>query len=110
MATLLDPEQAPAQALAETYLQRWEIEGSFAECKTHLRERRVVLRSKTPDLVKQEFWGLLLAHSLVRTLMHSAAGEGGKDADEVSFTLAVNVIRRKLVAGKSLPFFPSAKS
>ena len=70
MTTLLDPAQAPAADLAALYHERWEIEGALAELKTHLRGARVVLRSKTPELVRQEFWGLLLAHLAVRGLMH----------------------------------------
>jgi hypothetical protein len=73
VTTILDPGQAPAAALAALYHERWEIEGALDELKTHLRGARVVLRSKTPELVRQEFWGLLLAHFAVRGLMHEAA-------------------------------------
>src|SRR3954452_4616088 len=70
VTTLLDPAAAPAAELAGPYHERWEIEGALAELKTHLRGARVVLRSKTPELVRQEFWGLLLAHFAIRGLMH----------------------------------------
>jgi len=50
--------QAPAEQLAALYGQRWELENALDELKTHLRGPRVVLRSKTPDLVLQEFYGL----------------------------------------------------
>jgi len=73
VTTILDEAQAPAADLAALYHERWEIEGALAELKTHLRGAQVVLRSKTPDLVNQEFWGLLLAHFAVRGLMHEAA-------------------------------------
>src|ERR1700722_14813094 len=62
VATLLDHEMAPATELAAHYHERWEIETAFDELKTHLRGARAVLRSKTPDLVRQEFYGLLMAH------------------------------------------------
>jgi Insertion element 4 transposase N-terminal/Transposase DDE domain len=62
VTTLLEPAQAPAAELAALYHERWEIEGALAELKTQLRGARVVLRGKTPELVHQEFWGLLLAH------------------------------------------------
>jgi hypothetical protein len=70
--------------------------GALAELKTHLRGARVVLRSKTPELVKQEFWGLLLAHFAVRGLMHEAALRADEDPDRLSFLHAVRVVRRKL--------------
>jgi hypothetical protein len=96
VTTILDPAQAPAADLAALYHERWEIEGALAELKTHLRGARVVLRSKTPELVRQEFWGLLLAHFAVRGLMHEAALRADEDPDRLSFLHAVRVVRRKL--------------
>ncbi len=96
VTTTLDPAQAPAADVAALYHERWEIEGALAELKTHLRGARVVLRSKTPDLVRQEFWGLLLAHFAVRGLMHEAALRAGEDPDRLSFVHAVRVVGRKL--------------
>jgi len=69
ITTIADCEAAPARELAALYVERWEIETAFDEFKTHLRGPSVVLRSKTPDLVLQEFYGLLLAHYAVRGLM-----------------------------------------
>jgi hypothetical protein len=94
--TILDPAEAPAAELAALYHERWEIEGALAELKTHLRGARMVLRSKTPELVRQEFWGLLLAHFAVRGLMHEAALRADEDPDRLSFLHAVQVVRRKL--------------
>jgi hypothetical protein len=96
VTTLLDPAETPAEELAALYHERWEIEGALDELKTHLRGAGVVLRSKTPDLVRQEFWGLLLAHYAVRGLMHEAALRAGEDPDRLSFLHAVRVVRRKL--------------
>jgi hypothetical protein len=96
VTTILDPAQAPAAALAALYHERWEIEGALDELKTHLRGARVVLRSKTPALARQEFWGLLLAHFAVRGLMHEAALQAEEDPDRLSFLHAVRVVRRKL--------------
>jgi hypothetical protein len=96
LTTLLDPAQAPAAELAALYHERWEIEGALAELKTGLRGARVVLRSKTPELVRQEFWGLLLAHFAVRGLMHEAALRAEEDPDRLSFSHAVRVVRRKM--------------
>ncbi len=103
VTTILDPTQAPAADLAALYHERWEIEGALDELKTHLRGARVVLRSKTPELVRQEFWGLLLAHFAVRGLMHEAALRAGEDPDRLSFLHAVRVIRRKLPLFAALP-------
>jgi hypothetical protein len=96
VTTLLDPSAAPAEELAALYQERWEIEGALDELKTHLRGAQIILRSKTPDLVRQEFYGLLMAHFAVRGLMHEAALKGGEDPDRLSFVHAVRVVRRKL--------------
>jgi hypothetical protein len=107
MTTLLDPAQAPALELAALYPERWEMEGVFDELKTHLRGgQQVVLRSKTPALVEQEIYGLLLAHRAVRTLMCRAAQSVHLDPDRLSFTHSVRVLRRKLARRPAFP--PSA--
>lgn len=107
MTTLLDPDQAPASELAALYPERWEMEGVFAELKTHLRGgQQVVLRSKTPDLVEQEIYGLLLAHRAVRSLMCRAAHGEKIDPDRLSFTHSVRVLRRRLAHPPVFP--PSA--
>jgi hypothetical protein len=108
VTTVLDPAAAPAAELAALYHERWEIEGALDELKTHLRGARVVLRSKTPELVRQEFWGLLLAHFAVRGLMHEAALRADEDPDRLSFQHAVRVVRRKLPLFGVLP--PSAQA
>ena len=66
------------------------------ELKTHLRGARIVLRSRTPDLVRQEFYGLMMAHFAIRGLMHEAALKADDDPDRLSFLHAVRVVRRKL--------------
>lgn len=107
LVTTLSPEQAPAAELAAAYHERWEIEGALDELKTHLRGARIVLRSKTPELVQQEFYGLLLAHFAVRGLMHEAALQADEDPDRLSDVHAVRVIRRKLPRAVAIP--PSAQ-
>jgi hypothetical protein len=103
VTTILDAAITPAAELAALYHERWEIEGALAELKTQLRGARVVLRSKTPELVKQEVWGLLLAHFAVRGLMHEAALQADEDPDRLSFSHAVRVVRRKLPQFAALP-------
>src|SRR5215218_6071292 len=97
------PGAGTAAELAALYHERWEIEGALAELKTQLRGARVVLRSKTPELVRQEFWGLLLAHFAVRGVMHEAALKADEDPDRLSFSHAVRVVRRKLPLFAALP-------
>ena len=101
--TVLDPAMASAKEFAALYHERWEIETAFDELKTHLRGRQITLRSKTPDLVRQEFYGLVMAHFAIRGLMHEAALKGGVDPDRLSFMHAVRVIRRKMTRFASLP-------
>lgn len=103
ITTILDPEKAPAPELAALYHERWEIETALDELKTPLRGARLVLRSKTPDLVRQEFYGLLMAHFAIRGLMHEAALKADEDPDRLSFVHAVRVIRRKLPSFHAIP-------
>jgi IS4 transposase len=107
ITTILDPKQAPAKELAALYHERWEIETSLDELKTHLRGAQIVLRSKTPELVEQEFWGLLLAHFAIRGLMHEAALKADEDPDRLSFVHAVRVVQRRLARYAAIP--PSAE-
>jgi len=107
LTSILDPERAPAKELAALYHERWEIETALDELKTHLRGAKIVLRSKTPDLVRQEFYGLMMAHFAIRGLMHEAALKADEDPDRLSFLHAVRVVRRKLPAFSAIP--PSAQ-
>jgi hypothetical protein len=107
ITTILDPNQAPAQELAALYHERWEIETALDELKTHLRGAQIVLRSKTPELVEQEFYGLLMAHFAIRGLMHEAALRADEDPDRLSFLHAVRVVQRRISRFVALP--PSAQ-
>ena len=103
VTNIFDPEAAPALELAALYHERWEIESVFDEFKTHMRSTSTVLRSKTPALVEQELWGLLLAHFAVRQLMEQAAWQQQIDPDRLSFTHALRVIKRKMPQAAALP-------
>jgi hypothetical protein len=107
ITTILDPAAAPAKELAALYHERWEIETSLDELKTHLRGAQIVLRSKTPELVRQEFYGLLMAHYAVRGLMHEAALRAGEDPDRLSFLHSVRVVQRRMARFVAIP--PSAE-
>lgn len=96
LTTILDPAHAPATELALAYAQRWEIENTFDELKTHQRGPRAVLRSKSPALVKQEIWGHLCCHYAIRTLMVDAARAGPHEPTRVSFVAALRITRRSL--------------
>jgi hypothetical protein len=111
VTTVLEPDRAPAEELAALYHERWEMETAFDEFKTHLRGGQRVLRSKTPDLVRQEAWGFLLAHFAIRALMHEAALGAlprARDPDTLSFTHALHVTRRTLPHVAAIP--PSGSS
>lgn len=96
ITSILDWRQAPADELAALYAERWEFETALDEFKTHLRGARTVLRSQTPDLIRQEVYGLLLVHFALRGLMHEAAVHAGRDPDRISFIHTVRVVRRTL--------------
>ena len=106
VTTVLEPARGPAAELAALYHERWEMETAFDEFKTHLRGGQRVLRSKTPELVRQEAWGFLLAHFAIRALMHEAALGAlprARDPDTLSFTHALRVTRRTLPHVAALP-------
>ena len=94
LTTLLDDKRAPALALARLYHERWQVEAVFDELKIHLWQKRRVLRSKTPDLVRQEFYGWVLAHYAVRWLMHQAATAHRQAPRSLSFTANMQLLRR----------------
>jgi hypothetical protein len=94
MTTLLSADTAPAAELAACYHARWQVEAVFDELKTHLQQGRRTLRSKTPELVRQEFYGWVLAHYAVRWLMHQVASEHQSCHDQLSFVGHVQLVRR----------------
>ncbi len=103
ITTILDHKRAPAKELAALYHERWEIETAPDELKTHLRGAQIVLRSKTPELVKQEFYGLLMAHFAIRGLMHEAALKAAEDPDRLSFLHSVRVVQRRMAHFAAIP-------
>lgn len=96
ITSILDPSDVTAIELARAYHERWESETSFREKKTYLRGSGRVLRSKSPEMVRQEIWALLLSHYAIRKLMCKAADEAGHDPDRLSFMRSLRVIRRQV--------------
>ncbi|MGC2780976.1 MAG: IS4 family transposase [Bradyrhizobium sp.] len=96
ITTITDPVQAGAAALAEAYHQRWEHETGNRQLKTYLRGPGRVLRSHSPDLVRQEIYGYLLTHYAISALICTAATAAGIDPDLVKFKRTVRIIRRRV--------------
>jgi hypothetical protein len=94
VTTILDFRDAPARALAAAYHERWEHETANAQLKTYLRGPGKILRSQSPDMVRQEIWGYLLTHYAISALTCTAATAAGIDPDLVKFKRAVRIIRR----------------
>lgn len=93
LTSLLDPEMYPAEELIALYHERWETEIAYDEVKTHLLDRQESIRSKTPEGVRQELWGIALAYNLVRLEMERAAAEAGVPPTRISFVAALALIR-----------------
>ena len=95
ITTITDPQHAPAAALAHAYHERWEHETGNRQLKTYLRGPGRVLRSQSPDLVRQEIYGYLLTHYAISALICQAATEADVDPDRVKFKRTVRILRRR---------------
>jgi hypothetical protein len=93
---IFDHKAAPAGELAAMYHERWKIENMYGELKKSLFHGLLTLRSKTPELVLQELWGLILFHYCLRSMMAESAIRAGVNPDKLSFIKCVRIIRRKL--------------
>jgi len=109
ITTIMDPDDATAAELAAAYQERWEFESSLDEIKTHQRGRGGVLRSKSPEMIRQEIWALLLTHYAIRHLMCEAADQAGKDPDRLSFMRSLRVIRRQVTDQAALSPLPAGE-
>jgi hypothetical protein len=110
ITSLLDLTVFLAVLLAAEYHQRWEVENTIDELKTHLNARKTPIRSLKPRQVVQEIYGWLLAHWAVRCLMFQAAEHAGIAPLRLGFTGTLNVVRRTVpmfqdVEPEQLPFF-----
>jgi Insertion element 4 transposase N-terminal/Transposase DDE domain len=98
VTTLLDHEQAPARQLAELYPQRWEIELGYGELKTRLRGPEVVLRSRSPQLIRQEIFAFLIVYQALCSLRVAAAQAADTDPDRISFTVTLRLARDQVIS------------
>jgi len=103
VTTITEQTAAPAAALAEAYHQRWEHESGNQQLKTYLRGPGKVLRSKSPDMVRQEIYGYLLTHYAISALICRAATEADVDPDRVKFKRTVRIIRRRAADPAAFP-------
>lgn len=96
VTTITDARLAPAAVLAQTYHERWEHETGNQQLKTYLRGPGRVLRSRSPDMVRQEIYGYLLCHYAISALICRAATEADIDPDQIKFTRTVRLVRRRI--------------
>ena len=113
ITSLMDLALFPALLLAEQYHQRWEIENTIDELKTHLLRRKTPIRSLKPREVVQEIYGWLLGHYVIRSLMFQAAQQADISPLRLGFTGTLKVIRRAIpdfqdLKNEQLPFFDRA--
>jgi hypothetical protein len=94
ITSILDPD-ITADEIASTYHERWDIESTFREIENYLRQGKGI-RSKTPELVRQEIYGLFTTHYAVRAFMSEAADTAEMDPDRLSFTRVLHIVRRRI--------------
>jgi hypothetical protein len=93
LSSLLDPVAYPANEIGALYHERWELELGFDEIKTHTLEREETLRTRTPERIKQELWGLAIAYNLVRVEMERVADRASVSPCRISFRHALLLVR-----------------
>jgi Transposase DDE domain/Insertion element 4 transposase N-terminal len=91
--TNLDPELFPYEVLKDLYLQRWEVEFVFREIKTHLVGKKVEFRSMTPNRVRQELLGMLVAYNAIRLRIAEAANLSDLEPRELSFSQSLLLLQ-----------------
>ena len=93
LTSLLDPKAYPAHEIVALYHERWELELGFDEIKTHTLEREEALRSRAPERLRQELWGLAIGYNLVRLEMERAAQRIGQPPSRISYRASLLMIR-----------------
>lgn len=89
LTSLVDAEAYPAKELVALYHERWELELAYDELKTHMLRREEAIRSRTPEGVRQELWGIAIAYNLVRLEMERAANAAKVVPTRISFVAAL---------------------
>lgn len=93
ITTMLDPATAPAGELAALYQHHWQARMIFRSLKPHHHGQGVVLRSKSPDMARQEMWAMLCVYQGIRTLMWRSARGGGAGPGTRPAAGVIHVIR-----------------
>lgn len=93
LTSLLDVDHYPLEDLLKVYWQRWEIEEGYGELKTRQLQSETVLRSRTPEAIRQEVWGILLSYNIVRLEISRIAKEAKVEPQRISFTMALRFIQ-----------------
>lgn len=106
LTSLLDPKKYPRDEVVRAYHERWEIELGFDEVKTHLLAREEAIRSRSPEAVRQELWGISLAYNLVRLEMERAADEAGVAPTRISFVNALSMLCHAWIVWSTPPLAP----
>ncbi len=94
VTTLLDPRAYPILDLVCAYHERWKVEITIDEIDTHQRLLPGPLRSLRPVGIIQELYGLLIAHYIIRALMHEAAQQTNLSPHRLSFVGAIKVLQK----------------
>lgn len=97
LTSLVDAQLYPADEVRALYHERWEIEQTYDEIKTHTLDREESIRSKSPERVRQEIWGLLIAYNLVRRHIERFADQHRLKPLQVSFRGALLLVRNTCV-------------
>jgi hypothetical protein len=92
LTSLIDAKSFPAHEVVALYHERWEIELSYDEIKTEMLDREESIRSRTPDGVRQEIWGIALAYNLIRLEMERVADQAKVPPSRISFVNAMRLI------------------
>lgn len=93
LTSMTDALRYPSAEIADLYNHRWEIEVGYREMKSSLLKNQFTLRSKKPEMVRQELWGLLLSYNIIRYQMINMAKQiPGLHPNQLSFTTSANAI------------------
>jgi hypothetical protein len=92
LTSLIDHAKYPRGEIVALYHERWEIELGYDEIKTEMLDREEAIRSRTPEGVRQELWGILIAYNLIRLEMERVADEAKVDPSRISFVGAMRLI------------------